>query len=326
MLEIVAPGPLLTIQDAGRPGLAHLGVPPSGAADPWACTAANLLAGAPPGAPALEVTLGGTWLRATETCTIAVAGADLGAELDDGRRLPPGSTHRLPAGAGLRFGGGPSGMRAYIALAGGVDVPAVLGSASTCLPAGLGGIDGRALRTGDSVRPVLRGDPGGDGRRWPVGLAPHPSVSHGPLRFVPGPDTRHLPSGIARELAARTWRVGESSDRMGIRLDGAPLPAGREILSHPMLTGAIQVPADGRPVILFVDGPTIGGYPVVGVVPRWEWPRLGQLRPGDEITFATQDVAEARAAWRAQLEALATAARELRTDALWDRLADGAGG
>ncbi len=326
MLEVVAPGPLLTLQDRGRPGFAHLGVPPSGACDPWGLAIANLLAQAPQDAIAIEVTLGGTQLRAVETCAVSLAGADLGAEMDDGRPLPAGAVYRLPAGSQIRFAGSRTGMRAYVGLAGGVAARRVLGSASTCVPAGIGGIDGRPLRAGDVLLPLRRGDLGATGRAWPVRSAPHPALVDGPLRFVPGPDLRHLPADAAEALAAATWRVGSASDRMGIRLEGAALPPGREILSHPVTPGAIQVPADGQPVVLFVDGPTIGGYPVVGVVPRWERPRLGQLRPGDRVTFAPQDAAEARAAWAEQQQLLEAAAAMIGVDALWEGLADGAGG
>lgn len=326
MLEVIDPGPLLTLQDRGRAGLAHLGVPPSGAADPWGHAVACLLAEAPAGAAVLEVTLGGTRLRALETCTLALAGADLGAELDDGRRLAGDAVHRLSAGAEIRFAGSGTGIRAYVALAGGIDARPVLGSASTCVPAHLGGIDGRALRRGDVLLPVRRGDLGAAGRVWPARAAPHPASRPGPIRFVAGPDLRHLPTDAPEVLAAATWRVGPASDRMGIRLDGPPLPTGREILSHPVIPGAIQVPPDGRPVVLFVDGPTLGGYPVAGVVPRWQWPRLGQLRPGDTVRFSAQGPAAARAAWSTQQRLLEAAARSVRADAIWDRLADGSGG
>ncbi len=326
MLEVVAAGPLLTLQDRGRPGLAHLGVPPSGACDPWGLVVANLLAEAPPDAIAVEVTLGGTQLRAIETCTVSLAGADLGAELDDGRPLPAGAVYRLPAGSQVRFAGSRTGMRAYLGLAGGVAARRVLGSASTCVPAGIGGIDGRPLRAGDVLLPVRQGDLGATGRAWPARRASHPARLGGPLRFVPGPDLRNLPADTAEALVGATWRVGSASDRMGIRLEGAALPPGREILSHPVTPGSIQVPSDGQPVVLFVDGPTIGGYPVVGVVPRWERPRLGQLRPGDRVTFAPQDAADARAAWVEQQRLLAAAARVIHVDALWEGLADTAGG
>ncbi len=368
MLEVVSPGVLLTLQDRGRAGLAHLGVPPSGPADPWAYEVATVLAGwrpdaGLPGPVALEVTLGGTHFRILEACALALAGADLGAELDDGTRLASGSVQRVAAGSEVRFTGGTgadggpaAGMRAYVALAGGIEARLVLGSASTCVSARLGGIDGRPLRAGDVIVPVRHAALDAVGRAWPLAAAPHPARSRAPIAFVPGPDLGRLPPGASEALQATTWRVGDACDRMGIRLDPAggsrrleptsapipldpadrsgraqpanasgPLEAGHEILSHPVVPGAIQVPADGRPVILFVDGPTIGGYPVIGVVPRWQWPRLGQLRPGDEVTFAPQDAESARGAWNAQRAEFGAGVSRMSADAVWDRLADGAG-
>ena len=143
---------------------------------------------------------------------------------------------------------------------------------------------------------------------------------------MPGPDLRHLDVDVLDAVTSGTWRIGRASDRMGLRLEGTPLPAGREIVSHALLPGAIQLPPGGQPVVLLVDGPTIGGYPVVGVVPRGEMPRLGQLRPGDAIRFCAQEPDHARAAWRAQQATFARAAEALAADALWHRLADDAGG
>jgi biotin-dependent carboxylase-like uncharacterized protein len=326
VLEVVDPGLLLTLQDRGRPGFAHLGIPPSGACDPWGLAVANLLAGAPPDGVAVEVTLGGTELHAIEACTIALAGADLGAERDDGRALPTGAVHHLPRGSRIRFAGSAAGMRAYLGLAGGILATRVLGSAATGMQGGLGGVDGRALQAGDRLRPVRRGDLGAAGRVWPTRTAPHPAERFDPVRFVAGPDERHLGPGAVDALAAAAWTVGRASDRMGIRLDGPALPAGREILSHPVLPGSIQVPGDGLPVVLLVDGPTIGGYPVAGVVSRAELPRLGQLRPGDRLRLAPQDAGEARASWREQQRQLASVAGALHADAVWQRLLENAGG
>ena len=325
MLEVVDPGLLATIQDGGRPSYRHLGVPPSGAADAWGLAVANLLAGAPVDAAAVEVTLGFTELLVRETCLVALGGVDLGAEADDGRALAAATAHRLPAGTRIRFAGAQRGLRAYLALAGGIATERVLGSAATFAPAGLGGIHGRALRAGDTLVPRRRGDLAGASLAWPSQLAPHPASGTGPIRFVPGPDLRHLEPGADEALAGATWRVAGASDRMGLRLEGPPLPAGREIVSHGLVPGAIQLPADGRPLVLLVDGPTVGGYPVVGVVPRAELPRLGQLRPGDAVHLRAQAPDRARAAWREQQARLARAADVLAADALWHGLADHAG-
>jgi len=317
---------LMTLQDAGRPGFEELGIPPSGACDAWGLAVANVLADAPPDGAAIEVTLGGGELLVVETCAVSLAGADLGAERDDGRPLRPDATHRLPAGSRLRFRGSARGARAYVGLAGGIVAAKVLGSAATHEQGGLGGIDGRSLRAGDRLVPVRRGDLAATGRDWPTRIAPHPAADHGPIRFVPGPDLASVPAATLDGLVATAWRVAAACDRMGIRLDGPPLPAGAEMVSHPLVPGAIQLPADGRPLLIMADGPTVGGYPAIGVVPRAELPRLGQLRPGDEIRFASQPAEGARVAWRDQRARLAGAADTLHADAVWHRLVDHAGG
>lgn len=326
MLEVVDPGPLLTIQDGGRAGLAQLGVPTSGACDRWGLATANLLVGAPPDAAALEVTLGGCVLEATATCAVAIGGADLAAELDDGRFLRPGITHRVPRGARIRFAGAGRGLRAYVALPGGLATDLVLGAAASYAPGRLGFAGGRPLRRGDRVGARRPGDLGTVGHAWPAELAPHPMASADPLALIPGPDVDAAPRAALEALQATTWRVSAASDRMGLRLEGASLGRGREIVSHPLVAGAIQVPPDGSPIVLLSDGPTIGGYPVLGVVPLADGPRLGQLRPGDEIRFSVVDAETARARGREQAARLAAAAAMLRADALWDALADHAGG
>ncbi len=326
MLEVVDPGLLLTLQDRGRPGWAHLGIPVSGAADTWGLAVANLLAGGPVDAAAVEVTLGGAELIARETCLVSLGGTDLGAERDDGVALAGGVAHRLPAGSRIRFAGARSGLRAYLALAGGIEAGRVLGSVSTYATAGLGGVDGRALRAGDVLTPVRRGDLAGAGLSWPAEALPHPATGTGPILFVAGPDLRRLAADVVDAFTAATWRIGPAGDRMGLRLEGPPLAAGVEIVSHALVPGAIQLPSGGQPLVLLVDGPTVGGYPVLGVVARAEMPRLGQLRPGDVVRFGAQEPDHARAAWRVQQDALARAARALAVDVLWHHLVDHAGG
>jgi allophanate hydrolase len=185
---------------------------------------------------------------------------------------------------------------------------------------------GRGLAAGDRITPSRRGDLAGAGRTWPASIAPDPTAERGPIRFVPGPDVRHLPPDAVDALTTATWTAGDAVDRMGIRLDGGPLAAGREILSHPLVPGAIQVPGDGRPLVILVDGPTIGGYPMVGVVTRAELPRLGQVRPGDRLSFDPQATDDARVAWREQQRRLEAAAAAIGADDLWTTLADQAGG
>lgn len=326
MLEVVEPGPFLTIQDAGRTGLGRLGVPRSGACDPWGLAVANLLVDAARGAAALEVTFGGCTLMALETCAVGLAGADLGAERDDGLRLPSGVAHRIPAGARIRLSGANRGVRAYIALAGGISTETWMGSASTYRPGRLGFAGGRALQAGDRLSPRRRGDLEVVGNAWSSRLAPHPAGERRPFGIVPGPDLDAAPERALEAFLAAAWRVSPSSDRMGIRFDGASLGPGAEIVSHPLLPGAVQLPPDGRPIVMLADGPTIGGYPVLGVVPAADLPRLGQLRPGDEVRFGVMTAEAARDRWREQQAAFDRAANAMRADAVWTRLADRAGG
>lgn len=332
MLEVVDPGLGIALQDRGRPGLARLGVPPSGALDAWGHAVACILAGAPPDGVTAEIAFGGAELRVLDTCAVALAGADLGAELDGGIRLASGRVHRLPAGARLRFTGAPPGgvlaprARAYLCLAGGIEAVRVHGSAATLAVAGLGGFGGRGAIPGDRLVPTRRGDLVTVGHAWPEAIAPHPCASRLPVRFVPGPDLAHLPDGAAGDFAATAWTVLPASDRMGLRLDGPPLAAGSEILSHPLRPGAVQVPAGGGPLVLLADGPTVGGYPVVGVVARADLPRLGQALPGDVLRFAPATPDAARDAWAAGQEAISRAAAALAGDSVWHRLASEAQG
>jgi antagonist of KipI len=323
VLEVVEPGLQATLQDRGRSGHAHLGVPQSGGCDPWSLEVADSLHGDPSTAAVLEVTLGGAELLVLETCTVAIAGAELGASAD-GRPIAPGEVHLLQEGDALRFAGGTRGARVYLSLAGGIRSTSVLGSASTYAPAALGGIDGRAVRIRDRLEPVRRGDLTAAGRRWPTAIAPMPDLD-GPIAIVVGPDVKRVPVGSLEALTSTRWTASSDSDRMGVRLRGVPLEPAPEIVSQPTLPGAIQVPRGGEPIVLLADAQTVGGYPVVAVVVRADLPRLGQLRPGDTVSLEVVTAEEARHRWIEQRAALDRAAAELRRDATWDRLADQAG-
>jgi len=325
MLEVLEPGLLSTVQDAGRPGFAHLGVPLSGACDPVGLAVANLLLGDPPGAPALEMTLAGPTLRAEEDCVVAIAGADFEAKLD-GALVPPEGSRLLRAGATLSFGPARHGARAYLALTGGISVPPVLGSASTYLPARLGGIEGRALQAGDRLVPGRRGDLGAAGRSWPTGASGQQVASHR-LRLLPGPHPEAFAEGAFEELLASEWSVHPRSDRTGLRLtrpvDGqggragqrtAALSSGRlagEMVSQPMTWGAVQVPPDGEPIVLQADHQTIGGYPVLAVVIRADRTVLGQLAPGERVRLVPATIDDAQRAYREQQAQLRRVAAQL---------------
>lgn len=330
MLEVVTPGLLSTIQDAGRPDYADLGVPLSGACDPWGLAQANLLLGNGAGAATLEVTVTGPELLVLESSVIALGGADLRAQVpDEFRELRPGRVHLLRAGSRLVFAGAAGGARAYLALAGGIAVPEVLDSAATYLPGSFGGLDGRPLRAGDRLRPRVAPDLAVAGRVWPEEVAPVP-YDAAPVRVLEGPHLERFGGAALHDLLDAEWQVDPESDRTGLRLHGPPLAhasADRtEIVSQPMVWGAVQVPGDGQPVVLLADHQTVGGYPVLAVVIRADWPRLGQLRQGSKVRFALISLEDAQLAYRRQQEALAQAVAALRRGDQWQGLADAAEG
>jgi biotin-dependent carboxylase-like uncharacterized protein len=208
-----------------------------------------------------------------------------------------------------------------LAVPGGIDVPLVLGSASTALGARFGGLDGRLLRPGDVLRAAEERDEPAAEAVWPA-LADDPlAAADSAIRLLPGPADR------LEALVAAEWRVGSGSDRVGLRLEGSTLeaPASGELLSHGVVTGAVQVP-DGTPIVLLADHQTTGGYPIAAVVITADHPRLGQLRPGVSVRFVATTIDEARLALSRQREALARGAAAVRTGSEWDDLWQSAGG
>ena len=332
---------LTTIQDAGRPEWTHLGVPVSGACDPWSLAVANLLLDADPDAAAVEMTLIGPTVAVVEGGIVAIAGADLGGRVrETGRRLLPGRVHRVDASTTLEFPGpveSTTGARAYLAMPGGIAVLSVLGSASTCLSGGFGGMDGRPLRAGDRLVPR---DGTGDrqdleDRAWALAedVAPAVNPSAGPIRLVDGPHLDRIDRSIMEGLIAGPWTVAPASDRVGIRLAGPDLtrrdpagPAWPELVSQGVVWGAVQLPPDGVPIVLLADHQTVGGYPVVAVAIAADRPRLGQLRPGSTVRFERTDLATARDELRRQRSLFAAGAATLRETARWDELWRSAGG
>jgi KipI family sensor histidine kinase inhibitor len=282
--EILEAGTLTTVQDLGRPGYRRAGVALSGAMDPGALVAANLAVGNARGAAALECTLAGPSLRFVRPAVFAVAGADLGAVLwrhDLGRWVVPcGAAVRARPGNVLSFEGRRHGCRAYVALAGGIEVAPVLGSRSTDVGAGFGGFAGRALRTGDVVR--VAGARIADLPRDPVRRDAGVGTDVVLLRVVPGPQIDTLAPDSIAEMWAGEYAVAADSDRAGVRLTGSRLRhrAPAEILSDGMPIGSIQVPPDGQPIVMAAEGPTTGGYVKPFVVVASDVPKLGQLVPG----------------------------------------------
>jgi antagonist of KipI len=367
-LEILAPGLLTTVQDTrGRLAFVHLGVRAGGAMDTPAAVLANRLVGNPPDAAVLEVTLVGPRLRMHGSPrVVAITGADLSASLAaatgadvsvspaavtganaspspaavrganvsaslDGIAVAPGRGVLVQPGSTLSFGDRRAGLRAYIALSGGIDVPPVLGSRSTDLLSGFGGLEGRALRAGDRLPLGARHDRGGaegeptplDSDRsrrgggvdqvrlgWgssvagryvvPAWQPPDPAAL---VRILPGPHVDRFAPGALEALCASPWQITERADRMGYRLAGGSLLRHVQAADVPSLGlpgGAIQVPADGQPIVLLADHQPTGGYTVLATVIHADLPILAQRGPGETVQFAQTTPSIARTILRAQ--------------------------
>ncbi|MEV3992488.1 biotin-dependent carboxyltransferase family protein [Streptomyces sp. NPDC049837] len=276
---VVRAGALTTVQDRGRRGHAHLGVPRSGALDPYASGLANRLVGNPVDAAVLETTVDGCAVRPRCAVTVAVGGAPCPVTVD-GRPVAWGAPVRVPAGAVLEVGAAVRGLRSYVAFAGGVAADPVLGSRSTDLLSGLGPAplrDGTVLPLG----PEPHGVAGPDAVPWPA--PPEELV----LRVRLGPRDDWFTGPALRTLATRAYRVSPASNRIGLRTEGPPLERAvtGELPSEGMVLGAVQVPPDGRPVVFLADHPTTGGYPVVAVVREKDLAAAAQAVPGTPIRF-----------------------------------------
>lgn len=303
-LLVASPGFLTTVQDAGRPGHAALGVSASGAADPIALAVGNRIVGNAPSAPALEMTLVGGVFTFEKPTVIAIAGADTAARVERAR-VPAWTAVPIPAGGTLTCGALTGGARAYLCVRGGFAVPPVLGSASTHLASGLGGWHGRALARGDRL--PLGTPPSTPPASRPVDPAAIPGYARGDVvRITEGPQASWFDGDALGLLVETSWRMAEASDRMGLRLDGATLsrPGARELVTEGVALGAIQIPADGKPIVLFVEHQTTGGYPKIANVASVDLARLGQLRPRDEVRFAWIEFDRAVALARDQAAAL----------------------
>ncbi|MER7000053.1 biotin-dependent carboxyltransferase family protein [Streptomyces sp. NPDC000410] len=277
---VVRAGALTTVQDLGRPGHAHLGVPRSGALDPSALRLVNRIVGNPEGAAVLETTLTGCAIRPRCAVTVAVGGAPCPVRVG-GRAVAWGAPVRIAAGAVLEVGAAVQGVRSYVAFAGGVAAEPVLGSRSTDLLSGLGPAplgDGAVLPLGLPAGPAGRLDGS------PPWSAP---ASELVLRVRLGPRDDWFTGAALRTLVSGVYRVAAASNRIGLRTDGPPLERAvrAELPSEGMVLGAVQVPPDGRPVVFLADHPTTGGYPVVGVVREADLAGAAQAVPGTRVRF-----------------------------------------
>lgn len=275
-ITVIRAGMLTTVQDLGRSGHRAAGVPLGGAMDAMALRLANLLVGNAEDAAALEFTLVGPELEFAVDTTIAVGGGDFG-------EVPRWRPVRVRAGERVKFGPARTGCRGYLAVAGGLDVPEVLGSRGTYLRAGLGGFGGRALRDGDvlTAHELARHVEG----HWRIDERILPAYSARPtVRVVAGAQAGEFAQGWARV----EFKVSPKSDRMGVRLTGAALERNttKDLVSTTVVPGTVQVPPDGQPIVLMADAQTIGGYPQIGHVITVDLPLMAQVKPGDAVRFA----------------------------------------
>lgn len=294
MIEVIRAGLLTTVQDLGRQGYRQLGVGQGGALDPMALTVGNRLVGNKANTAGLEITVGSVVRFAFRVSTsIALTGADVSADLD-GEPVWHGWRTPVREGQTLTLAAPRFGMRTYLAVAGGIDVPSVLGSRSTDLNAGFGGLAGRALRVGD---------------RLPLGSATPPNVRQGVklpewdrfVRAIPGPEYDSFTHQAQEAFWQAEWKVSSQSNRMGYRLLGPALICTnpRELLSHAVLPGTVQVPPNAQPIVLLADAQTSGGYPRIATVIEADLWKLAQVRLGASFRLVPCTLAAARAARQA---------------------------
>jgi antagonist of KipI len=312
-VTVLKPGMLSTVQDQGRTGFQHLGVPVSGAMDFDSHRIANILAANASKEATLELTLRGPSLRFEQDALIALCGAELSPTID-GMPAPEGKAVRVRAGTVLDFGRALAGCRCYLAIHGGFDVPVVMGSRSTYDTARLGGLEGRALRKTD-VLPVgaatanaypglaqqlARSSHSFSTTKWAVNQHIE-QLRRAPqrVRILAGRHWDAFPTTSREVLTSCEFRIAADSNRMGCRLEGEHLVMGgpAEILSEAVTFGTIQVPPSGKPIVLMADRQTVGGYPKIAEVATVDLHLLAQLRPGERLRFELTSLAQAQALW-----------------------------
>ncbi|RPI99729.1 MAG: biotin-dependent carboxyltransferase [Deltaproteobacteria bacterium] len=304
--DVIEPGILTTVQDLGRYGFSQFGVPPSGALDSFSLRVGNLLAGNDEGEAGLETTIMGLKLKALKEVVIAITGGNLSPSLN-GEPLEMWRSHLLAEGDILAFKGIRAGCRAYLTLGGGIAVPTVMGSKSTFLSGKFGGLNGRALKKGDvlytedTAQPLNR-----IGLPFPPAWIP-PLGKEAMVRVVPGPQDDHFTKPGFQTFQSSSYQVTPNSDRMGIRLDGPKIERRSDveesIISESLVPGNIQVPGDGKPLIILNESVT-GGYTKIATVISTDLPKVAQRKPGDRIRFKPVPIEEAHELLRKQEERL----------------------
>ena len=312
--EVLSPGIMSTVQDLGRFGCARYGVAASGALDGFAVRVGNLLVGNDENAAVVETTLMGLRIKVLRDTVVAVTGGDLQARTG-GETLPGWRSHRVREGETIAFSGPLSGFRSYLAVAGGIHVAPVMGSRSTNLASGFGGFEGRPLRKGDilAVEPVKDVVRCADRGFMPEAVPAYASPWR--LRVVWGPQDDHFSEAGKQTFVTAPFTVSPDSDRTGIRLKGAVIarkPGMEEsIISEGILSGAIQVPGDGQPIIILGETAS-GGYRKIATVISADLPLLGQITPGDEVAFEAVSIHEAVQALRKMEDKIDALKRSLK--------------
>lgn len=302
-IKVIAPGLATTVQDLGRPGYYHLGIPLGGAMDRFALHCANLLVGNDEGAACLECVFMGPELEFTEAATVAVTGADLPPKVD-GEPRETWTSFKVKAGQVLSFDFLKGGARAYIAVSGGIDVPIALGSRSTYAIGALGGLEGRAIAAGDEL-PVGAGGRAAEGRSVPAGMRRMP-MGAVELRMLPGLYWHRITEASGKNFFEDTWKVAPECDRMGYRFRGGrpldfvarkqPFGAGSDpsnIVDACYPYGSIQVPGGTEPIVLHRDAVSGGGYFMLGTVISADMDLIGQMQPHTETKFVAVDMPSA---------------------------------
>jgi antagonist of KipI len=291
-------GFLTSVQDLGRIGFREFGVSSGGALDSFGLRVANLLIGNREGVAGLEITLGGLQLRFEDERVVAWCGGEFDVSIRS-VQLPAGHAAHVPAGERLKFGRPKTGCRAWLAVSGGIDVPAVLGSRSADLRAQFGGFEGRTLRDGDVVPLGTRPGSSPPATGISTWTAPHdwilPAKHDATLRFIRGVDWDRFNASTLQRLTSEAFNVSPDSDRMGVRLEGSELkrPDESDLISEAVAPGTIQVPPNGKPILLLGDCQTIGGYPKIAHVITVDLGVAAQLRAGDRVRFSEVFLTEA---------------------------------
>ena len=315
VFEVLEPGILTTIQDLGRYGFSQFGVPPSGALDTLSFRAGNLLVGNREEEACLETTLMGLKIIALKEVVISITGGDLCPTLNE-EPLAMWRTHLLVEGDVIRFKKVRAGCRAYLAVSGGFVVPRIMGSSSTYLSGNFGGLEGRKLRRGDVLYTVdISPSLNKLGLRFPTDWISYPDKEVS-LRVIPGPQNHHFTEEGLQTFRSSSYHVTPQCDRMGVRLEGPKIERQSDveesIISEGLISGAIQVPGDGKPIIILTELVT-GGYTKIATIISTDLPRVAQVKPGDHVRFVPVSIEASHHLLRAQEERL----REFRKNLQW---------